>query len=114
MADGWHSRCCRARLLPAQLVLIEIAVLRQTRHSATVIVTLPTHLLVLDAADLHGPMDRKPEFEARIHNAANANLGKRLERTTGDITREEIADNSPASTWQALRQTDHERASYVF
>ena len=98
------------------------AVLRQARRSATGIVTLPTHLRVLDAADLRGLMGRKPEFEARIHNAANAKPGKRLERTSGDISREKIADNSPASTWQApcasffvvdSGQTDRERASYV-
>ncbi|MGY3235034.1 MULTISPECIES: cyclic nucleotide-gated ion channel [unclassified Bradyrhizobium] len=74
----------------------EIAVLRRAHRSATVIATQTTRLLVLDAADLHGLMDREPGFAARIEEAAREKLGRELEAPAGDLVREEVASGLPA------------------
>jgi len=74
----------------------EIAVLRRAHRSATVITTQATRLLILDAADLHGLMDREPGFAARIEEAARDKLGRELEAPAGDLVREEVASGLPA------------------
>jgi voltage-gated potassium channel len=68
----------------------EIAALRRTRRSATVTAVTPTRLLVLDALDLHGLMDRQPALAARIEEAASAKLGHELNAQGGDIVTEEL------------------------
>lgn len=68
----------------------EIAALRQTRRSATVIATQPTRLLALDAADLHSLMDREPQLAARIQDAAQAKLGHEFGVEHGDLIAEEL------------------------
>jgi voltage-gated potassium channel len=50
----------------------------------------PTRLLVLDALDLHGLMDRQPALAARIEEAARAKLGHELNAHGGDIVTEEL------------------------
>jgi voltage-gated potassium channel len=68
----------------------EISVLRHARRSATVMAVMPTRLLVLDAFDLHGLMDRQPELAARIEEAAREKLGHALNDPDGDLTSEEL------------------------
>jgi voltage-gated potassium channel len=68
----------------------EIAALRRTRRSATVTAVTPTRLLVLDALDLHGLMDRQPALADRIEEAARAKLGHELNAHGGDIVTEEL------------------------
>lgn len=68
----------------------EIAALRQTRRSATIMATQPTRLLALDAVDLRSFMDREPELADRIRAAARAKLGHEFETTPGDLLSEEI------------------------
>src|ERR1700675_2194501 len=69
----------------------EISVLRRARRSATVTAVVPTRLLVLDALDLHGLMDRQPELAARIQEAARAKLGHELNAPDGDLVSEELS-----------------------
>jgi voltage-gated potassium channel len=68
----------------------EVAALRQSRRSATVVALRPTRLLALDASDLHGLMDREPQIAARIWEAARTRLGGKLESATGDILAAEL------------------------
>nr|WP_245266351.1 hypothetical protein [Bradyrhizobium sp. WSM1743] len=60
-----------------------MASLRHTHRSATVIAAQPTHLLVLDAADLHPLMDREPTLAARIEKAARDRLGREVKAAAG-------------------------------
>ena len=69
----------------------EIAALRRARRSATVTAVMTTRLLVLDADDLHGLMDRQPELAARIQEAARAKLGRPLNAPDGDLVSEEVS-----------------------
>jgi voltage-gated potassium channel len=69
----------------------EIAALRRARRSATVTAVMTTRLLVLDAYDLHGLMDRQPELAARIQEAARAKLGHELNAPDGDLVSEELS-----------------------
>jgi voltage-gated potassium channel len=55
--------------------------LRRARRSAIVTAVMPTRLLVLDAFDLHGLMDRQPEPAARIEETARETLGHELHTT---------------------------------
>jgi voltage-gated potassium channel len=73
----------------------EISVLRRARRSATVTAVMPTRLLVLDAFDLHGLMDRQPELAARIREAAHSKLGHTLDAPGGDLVSEELLSNAP-------------------
>lgn len=57
----------------------EVAALRQSRRSATVVALRPTRLLALDSADLHSLMDREPQIASRIWDAARERLGRQLE-----------------------------------
>jgi voltage-gated potassium channel len=68
----------------------EIAALRQSRRSATVVALRPTRLLALDASDLHGLMDREPQIAARIWDAARTRLGGELNIADGDLVAAEL------------------------
>ncbi len=68
----------------------EVAALRQSRRSATVVALRPTRLLALDASDLHGLMDREPQIAARIWDAARTRLGSEMEMAAGDILTAEL------------------------
>jgi len=68
----------------------EVAALRQSRRSATVIALSPTRLLALDAADLHSLMDREPQIAARIWGAARERLGNELDTAAGDLASTEL------------------------
>jgi voltage-gated potassium channel len=72
----------------------EISALRRARRSATVTAVMPTRLLVLDAFDLHGLMDRQPELAARIREAAHSKLRHTLDAPGGDLVSEELS-NAP-------------------
>ena len=72
----------------------EIAALRRARRSATVTAVIPTRLLVLDAFDLHGLMDRQPELAARIEEAAREKLGHELNAPGGDLISDELLVSS--------------------
>ena len=74
----------------------EIAALRRARRSATVTAVTPTRLLVLDAFDLHGLMDRQPELAARIEEAAREKLGHELNAPDGDLISDELLVSSSA------------------
>jgi voltage-gated potassium channel len=69
----------------------EIAALRQSRRSATVIALRSTRLLALDASDLHGLMDREPQIAARIWEAARERLGHELDTAAGDLAASELS-----------------------
>jgi voltage-gated potassium channel len=68
----------------------EIAALRQSRRSATVVALQTTRLLALDASDLRGLMDREPQIASRIWEAARTRLGKELETAAGDLVPVEL------------------------
>jgi voltage-gated potassium channel len=68
----------------------EISALRRTRRSATVTAVTPTRLLVLDALDLHGLMDRQPELAARIEEAALEKLGDTANAQDDDLMSQEL------------------------
>jgi voltage-gated potassium channel len=68
----------------------EVAALKQSRRSATVVAVRSTRLLALDAADLHGLMDREPQIAARIWDAARTRLGDEMETARGDILAAEL------------------------
>jgi len=69
----------------------EVAALRQSRRSATVVALRSTRLLALDASDLHGLMDREPQLAARIWEAARARLGSELNATADDLIASELS-----------------------
>jgi voltage-gated potassium channel len=69
----------------------EIAALRQSRRSATVIALRSTRLLALDASDLHGLMDREPQIASRIWEAARERLGHELDTAAGDLAASELS-----------------------
>ncbi len=68
----------------------EVAVLRRARRSATVTALTRTHLLVLDAHDLHALMDRDPRIAEGIREVARTRLGRELVTPKGDLVTEEI------------------------
>jgi voltage-gated potassium channel len=69
----------------------EVAALRQSRRSATVVALRTTHLLALDASDLRSLMDREPQIAARIREAARTRLDGNLETVAGDLVSAELA-----------------------
>ena len=71
----------------------EIAALRRARRSATITAVERTSLLVLDARDLHGLMDRNPRLAERLNSVARERLGKELVTRRGDLITEEIVDD---------------------
>jgi voltage-gated potassium channel len=74
----------------------EIAVLQQTRRSATVTAVIPTSLLVLDAADLRALMDRDSRIAERVQEMARGRLKHELMTPKGDIVTEEIDEAAAA------------------
>jgi voltage-gated potassium channel len=56
----------------------EVAVLRRTRRSATVVALSRTNLLVLDAHDLHALMRRDQRIAERIKDVVEKRVGKRV------------------------------------
>jgi voltage-gated potassium channel len=71
----------------------EIALLRRTRRSATVIAITRARLLVLDAQDLHALMERSPSIARHIHKVARERLGEDLVSETGERMGDEIDEN---------------------
>ena len=76
----------------------EIAALRRTRRSATVVALTQTRLLVLETADLHSLMEREPQIAARINDAARNRLGHDLEMSDNDLAAEELIGEPPEAT----------------
>ena len=68
----------------------EIAALRRSRRSATVVASQTTRLLALDASDLHSLMDREPQIAARIWDAARTRLGGEVDTEPGDLVTAEL------------------------
>ena len=68
----------------------EIAVLRQSRRSATVTAITRTSLLVLDSHDLHALMDREPRVAERIREVMRERLGEQTITPKGDMVIEEL------------------------
>jgi voltage-gated potassium channel len=68
----------------------EIAVLRRSRRSATVIALTRTNLLVLDAHDLHALMQRDLRIATRIKDVVDKRVGSEVVSAKGDIVSEEI------------------------
>ena len=68
----------------------EIAVLRRSRRSATVIALARTNLLVLDAHDLHALMQRDLRIAMRIKDVVDKRVGSEAVSAKGDIVSEEI------------------------
>jgi len=56
----------------------EVALLRQTRRTATVSAITRTNLLGLDAHDLNALMQRDPRIEERIKEVVEDRVGKRV------------------------------------
>jgi len=72
----------------------EVATLKQSRRSATVVALRPTRLLALDASDLRGLMDREPQIASLIWDAARTRLGSDLDNRAGDLALAELEDGS--------------------
>jgi voltage-gated potassium channel len=68
----------------------EIAALRRTRRSATVVAVTGTSLLVLDAHDLHALMAREPRIAERVHSVMRNRLGGEGVTQKGDLLAEEL------------------------
>lgn len=68
----------------------EIALLRKSRRSANVVAVTPVNLLILDAADLHSLMERKPELAKQLREVARNRLGGERVTPHGDIVAEEL------------------------
>ena len=68
----------------------EVAALRQSRRSATVVALRPTRLLALDSSDLHSLMDREPQIASRIWDSAREKLGRELETGADDLALNEL------------------------
>jgi voltage-gated potassium channel len=75
----------------------EIAVLRQSRRSATITAVTRTSLLVLDAHDLRALMDREPRVAERVHEVVRSRLGSEVVTQKGDLITEELVDEDSAS-----------------
>jgi len=73
----------------------EIAALRRTLRSATVVATRPTSLLVLDAGDLEFLMDRNPGMAALIRDVARHRLADEHAFQHGDLLTAELQDEEP-------------------
>jgi voltage-gated potassium channel len=68
----------------------EMAVLRQSRRSATVTAVTRASLLVLDAHDLHALMEREPRVAERIRDVMRERLGEERMSPQGDLVTEEL------------------------
>jgi voltage-gated potassium channel len=68
----------------------EVAVLRRTRRSATVVALSRTNLLVLDAHDLHALMRRDQRIAKRIKDVVEKRVGKRVSVVKHEIEAAEV------------------------
>lgn len=73
----------------------EIALLRRTNRSGTVIATRKTHLLALDARDFHSLMERSPVIAKRIEETARDRLADTQGAAKGDLAAEELSAAEP-------------------
>jgi voltage-gated potassium channel len=78
----------------------EIAALRRTLRSATVVATRPTSLLALDAGDLESLMDRNPGMAALIREVARGRLADEHAVRGGDLVTEELQNEEATITPQ--------------
>jgi voltage-gated potassium channel len=69
----------------------EVAVLRRVKRSATATAVVATRLLVLDASDLHGLMERQPALADRIKQAASTKLGHEIYADDTDLSANEYS-----------------------
>ena len=67
----------------------EIALLRRSNRSATVIAVSRTNLLALDAHDFHSLMEREPRIASHINEVARSRVGTVTPR--GDLATDELA-----------------------
>jgi voltage-gated potassium channel len=74
----------------------EIALLRQSKRSATVRAVSKTKLLLLDAADLRGLMERKPHVAEVIERVARERMEPERLGKTSDLVAEEMRDKDGA------------------
>jgi voltage-gated potassium channel len=75
----------------------EIAALRRSRRTATVIARTQVSLLVLDAHDLHALMERDPRIAEHIRHVASDRLGEEIIVPKGDLVSEELEKTSRRS-----------------
>jgi voltage-gated potassium channel len=74
----------------------EIALLRQSRRTATVTAVTRTSLLVLDSHDLQALMEREPRVAERIDEVMRERLGEQTVTPKGDLVIEELdAEGKP-------------------
>jgi voltage-gated potassium channel len=69
----------------------EIALLRRSNRSATVMSVTRTNLLALDAHDFHSLMEREPRIAAHINEVARSRVGTERITPKGDIIADELA-----------------------
>jgi voltage-gated potassium channel len=74
----------------------EVAALKQSRRSATIVALRPTRLLALDSSDLRSLMDREPQIATLIWDAARSRLGSELDKAAGDLAETELQEASAA------------------
>lgn len=73
----------------------EIAVLRRARRTANVTATTRTNLLVLDAGDFHGLMEREPRIAERVRAVVRDRVGRDVVSPRGDIVSTELTSSKP-------------------
>jgi voltage-gated potassium channel len=74
----------------------EIAVLRQTRRTATVRAATRANLLVLEAEALHSLMEGNPSIAKRMNEVMRKRMHVKREHYEGDIAEEELAEAKAA------------------
>src|SRR5260370_18899000 len=74
----------------------EMAVLRQSRRSATVTAVTRASLLVLDAHDLHALMEREPRVAERMHDVMRQRLGGGSNTPQGELPAQGLAGGGQA------------------
>jgi voltage-gated potassium channel len=82
----------------------EVAVLRQTRRSATVTAVTRTNLLVLDAHDLEALMDREQRIADRIQEVMRDRIAREQLTPGGDIADEEMQQGEAKSDSASKRK----------
>jgi voltage-gated potassium channel len=82
----------------------EVAVLRQSRRSATVTAVTRTNLLVLDAHDLEALMDREQRIADRIQEVMRSRIAREQVTPGGDIAVEEMEQGEAAGESASKRK----------